>query len=256
MSSKKSLKHCKFCGECKSLIKSHIIPRSFYKELRGDFSKPYSIYLEISEKEKIEKYYQAGIYDAEIVCEECEKLFCPFDQHGQEVLKNALDRKDIQHDETGFPVAYKIDNADYTKLKLFALSMLWRANASSHRFFSHVDLGNHEAVLRSYIFKGIAPPAERYSVAFTQYSDEDFSEILIPPWRHRLDSINIYRFYLPSLTLLISVDKRPTSLNFQRIAINERGLNYIYLLPGSGSSETRYMKEAKKQFGKYLKLRE
>jgi hypothetical protein len=75
---------CKYCGEIfPKLVKSHIIPRSFHKVIRGDDK--YSIELTIDESDENQKFWQSGIHDSKIVCAECEKLFCEFDTHGYKV---------------------------------------------------------------------------------------------------------------------------------------------------------------------------
>lgn len=238
---------CQFCNQSfPKLVKSHIIPRSFYKTLR-DESKPYSIYLEAGKEKNHEKYYQSGIHDAEIVCEACEKLFNPFDTHGYQVLKKTLKTKKIYHDGDGYPCAYFIENADYTKLKLFVLSMLWRAHVSSHKFFSHVNLGKHANILRSYIADGVATKPNEYGVIFFHYTEQDYSEILIPPWKHKIEGVNVYRFYLPNLVILIKVDQRPIPMPFRRMLLQEQPPHYIGLLPGISGSEKRYIDEMKKQ---------
>lgn len=228
------------------LVKSHIIPRSFYKALR-DESKPYSIYLEVGMKHNNEKYYQAGIHDSEIACETCEQLFNAFDTHGYQVLTKALAGKKIYHDHNGHPCAYFIENADYTKLKLFVLSMLWRAHASSHKFFSHVDLGPYATTLRSYIYSSTAPSSEEYGVVFFHRVSQQYPGILIPPWRDRIQGVNVYRFYLPDIIIIIKVDKRPMPKPFNMMMLKEASPHYIGLLPDINSSEKRYIEEMKKQ---------
>lgn len=243
---------CNFCNQLfPKLVKSHIIPRSFYKTLR-DESKPYSIFLEAGSEKNHETYHQSGIHDSEIVCEACEKRFAPFDKHGYEVFKKTLEIRQLYQDDNGYPCAYFIENGDYTKLKLFVLSMLWRAHASSHKFFSHVNLGKHANILRSYIANGVAPKPDEYGVIFFHYKEQDYSEILIPPWRHRIAGVNVYRFYLPDLVILIKVDQRPMPMLFKRMLLQEQSPHYIGLLPGISGSEKRYVDEMKRQFRKNM----
>jgi hypothetical protein len=194
-----------------------------------------------------EKYYQVGIHDSEIACETCERLFNPFDTHGYQVLTKALAEKKIYHDLDGHPCAYFIENADYTKLKLFALSLLWRAHASSHEFFSHVALGPHAMTLRSYISSGIAPPSDKYGVVFLHRVSQQYPGALIPPWRDRIQGVNIYRFYLPDIVILIKVDKQPMPKPFDVMMLTEVAPYHIGLLPDTNSSEQRYIKGMRKQ---------
>jgi len=239
--------NCQFCNQLfPKLVKSHIIPRSFYKKLRDD-SQPYTIYLETGRERNNEKYCQSGIYDADIVCEVCEKVFNPYDTHGYRVLKKTLETKRIFHDKDGYPCAYFIENSEYTKLKLFALSMLWRAHVSSHMFFSHVNLGKHANALRSYIADGVAPKPNEYGVVFLHYTEQDYSEAIIPPWRHKINGVNVYRFYLPDIVILINVDQRPMPVPYNKMLLQEQSPHYLVFLPGFSSPEKRYINEMKKQ---------
>jgi hypothetical protein len=53
---------CRFCDQDKpALAKAHIIPRSFFKGVRG--KENYSVEMRVSEKAVKEKYHQAGNYD-------------------------------------------------------------------------------------------------------------------------------------------------------------------------------------------------
>jgi hypothetical protein len=239
---------CKFCGlSFPKLVKSHIIPRSFYKELR-DEENPYSIFLEAGQNENREKYYQAGIYDSEIACETCEKRFNPFDTHGYQVLTKALKTQKACYDQSGHEYAYIIEDGDYKNLKLFVLSMLWRAHASSHKLFGHVNLGPHADTLKTYITDSVAPEVDNYGVVFLRYAEQDYSGIVIPPWRHKFQGINIYRFYLPDLVIIIKVDKRPMPQPFRRLLLQKQPPHCIGLLPGSSGSERRYIEDMKRQF--------
>lgn len=238
---------CQFCEKLFSkLVKSHVILRSFYKALR-DESKPYSIYLEVGTEQNNKKYYQAGIHDSEIACETCERLFNSFDTHAYQVLTKALAEKKIYHDYNGHSCAYFIESVDYTKLKLFVLSMLWRAHASSHKFFSLIDLGPHATTLCSYISSGIAPSSKEYEVVFFYRVSQQYPGTLIPPWRDRIQGVNIYRFYLPDIVILIKVDKRPMPEPFNVMILKEASPHYIGLLSDINSSEQRYIKEMSKQ---------
>jgi len=129
--------------------------------------------------------------------------------------------------------------------------MLWRAHASNHKFFSNVALGSHATILRSYISSGTAPPSEEYGVTFFHRVSQQYPGVLIPPWRDRIQGVNLYRFYLPEIVVLITVDKQPMPKPFDVMLLGE-SLHYIGLLPGVDSSEQRYIEEMRKQLRKNM----
>jgi hypothetical protein len=68
------MKRCRFCNESKAgLAKAHIIPRSFFKLVRGDAK--YATEMRASTKAVTLKARQAGHSDDNILCEECERKF-------------------------------------------------------------------------------------------------------------------------------------------------------------------------------------
>lgn len=127
--------------------------------------------------------------------------------------------------------------------------MLWRANASSLKFFSHVDLGSHESILRSYISAGTAPPPDEYEIVLFHPINQPYSPMIIPPWKDKTDGVNVYRLYLPNLIAMIKVDKRPLPKLFKPIVLRETPPHRLIFLPYFGSSEMRYIEEMKSFFG-------
>jgi hypothetical protein len=140
--------------------------------------------------------------------------------------------------------AYLIEDANYSKLKLFFLSMLWRAYASKLDFYSHVELGSHEAIIRSCITKKIAPPHNEYEIVLFCIPDHPLPSSIIPPWRdRRRGGVNVYRFYLPGLFAMIKVDQRPMPTFFEPMILRELPPHRLFFLPYSGSSEMKYIEE-------------
>jgi hypothetical protein len=128
--------------------------------------------------------------------------------------------------------------------------MLWRAHITSHQLFSQVNLGKHANTLRSHIANGVAPKYNEYSIVFFHYIDQDYSKIIIPPWKDKLDRVNVYRFYLPELVILIKVDQRPMPVHFEKMLLREQPPHHIILLPNVNSSEQRYIDNVRKQLRK------
>jgi hypothetical protein len=73
------------CDQIKQLIKAHAIPRKFFEGIRGTGN--YSVLIDANKPLKADgTYYQAGTYDNEILCEDCEKKFSDFDNYGWQIL--------------------------------------------------------------------------------------------------------------------------------------------------------------------------
>lgn len=147
---------CKLCLREKQLLKkSHIIPDFMYKEL---FDEGHFLYTrKITGGEVIRKGRRpTGEYDSKILCRECDnEVIGQYESYANQVLygsgANAVSNEVNQH---GI-ISTRIE-LDYTKFKLFLLSILWRASISRREFFSDVNLGTtHEEIVRQMLYEGI-----------------------------------------------------------------------------------------------------
>src|SRR5262245_42350250 len=89
-----AMKTCRFCKHTyPKLVRAHIIPRAFFKILRG--SGKFSIVVEAGPKHLTQEFKQAGISDEDILCENCERRFSPLDTHGVHVFTEVLKLKTL-----------------------------------------------------------------------------------------------------------------------------------------------------------------
>ena len=123
---------CSLCGKEKTLLKkSHIIPDFMYDGLYDE--KHFISMVRVQDWKKVGKK-PTGIYDQNILCEDCDNgIIGKYETYGSKILNGGnLPEKDtpkynIERDERG---ASKINfkNLDYSKLKLFFLSILWKGH--------------------------------------------------------------------------------------------------------------------------------
>ena len=126
---------CRFCGRSGvRFINAHIIPRSFFKLVRGNAK--YSVELQAENAEISTPYHQAGIGDASILCSECEPKFAEWDTYGFEVLSVPILPRDVVRAPDGTPTAIPLQFLNYESLMLFFLSVLWRASVVDDAFLS------------------------------------------------------------------------------------------------------------------------
>ena len=227
---------CKLClSYHPKLIEAHIIPKSFYNRSANS---PWGIHEERSPYRVIRvdkgiltsKKSPNGIYDPTIVCSECEKKFNQFDKHGYEVLSRSFLNKIIQHDLLTNQPLYLIEDVDFNKLKLFFLSMLWRAHASSKPLFSSVDLGTHEPILRSYILEGKTPLKDEYEVILFCRTNTN-SDVGFQPQKCTIDGVDFYNFYIPPrFYALIKMDRKSLPKQYERFSLKETKLKQFCMI--------------------------
>ncbi|MFA0425885.1 hypothetical protein AB4562_28410, partial [Vibrio sp. 10N.222.54.A1] len=126
---------CKLCLEKEDIQESHIIPDAFFrfvkgKENNGDKSE-IGKYIEVSQSGN--KFAQES-YAEPLLCRACEQKFSnEFESYVIElVLRNP---KKVGASSSRGVKQITFSNIDYRKLKLFQMSLLWRAAISSLDFY-------------------------------------------------------------------------------------------------------------------------
>lgn len=195
---------CRFCQTEQHLIKAHIIPAGFFRSI-GDPSETLEIYT--NKRGARPKRAPVGVYDKSILCRPCDNLFSPWDKHAQDVLlRNSVEHVAI-YDGPAL-VGWTIKAFDYRLLKLFFLSLLWRASVSTHDFYRHVSTGPFEQELRTMIGDGEPGEPARFAVILARFDAPGYSAML-DPHPDRYDGVNYFRFYLAGFVAYIKVDRRP-----------------------------------------------
>jgi len=239
------MKRCRFCNRNKpALAKAHVIPRSFFKIVRGQAK--HSTEMRVTRNAMKATYRQAGHYDGDILCKECEQKFSPYDAHGHSVFTNVFKEPNIYRDAAGFECAYLLPDVDFLLLKLFVLSVLWRASVSRLFFYSKVDLGaRHEAKIKSLIANGTIDDSDDYQFVCSHHKDHPYPNVILPPLSQKIGGINYVHLSLPNVQLLVKVDKRPMPDVFRKIMVTPNPPHYMVLFPFRGSSSQDYFEGMK-----------
>ncbi len=227
---------CKFCNNERSLIKAHVIPAGFFRRLRSGNQAPTML---TNQPGEFPKKSPVGVYDNTILCRNCEGQFGDWDDYTQKLLQDEPwnGRKlfsDLQL------IGYEVPTFDYTKLKLFFISLLWRASASSHPFYGRVSLGPYEQKAKSMIERQDPGSPEEFSVFLTKFDDEVGRSIL-DPHRERWSGVNYLRLYLAGYVAYVKVDKRKTPWPHCRFIASEKKPLYVIVKTKKGSKEFSLM---------------
>src|SRR5688572_13345487 len=103
--------NCKFCHQDKKLIKAHIIPEYFYRQLKEDAPHIVEVYSERHNKGRS----LIGHYDTNLLCRECEDKFCQWDDAGIRFFQRAQQWERVAAKHLGQDVAcYIASNFDYS----------------------------------------------------------------------------------------------------------------------------------------------
>jgi len=232
-------------------VDAHVIPRSFFKVTRG--TGKHSILLGVDEKKLDKKFKQAGVSDKTILCEQCERLFGPYDKHAYEAITEMLNSKEIYRDELGNPCAYIAKKANYSRFKLFILSVLWRASVSSIEFYEGIKLGIHEDRIQEMLTNSNPGTKHDYPFICFHQTGQHYPSTVLQSFQQRIDGVNFCRLYLPhSLIFLIKVDSRSLSSGLVPGIVKPNSQIRFLLTPYFGSPEMQYVESAKVLTKKHL----
>jgi hypothetical protein len=199
---------CKLCLQNKKLIKkSHLFPKFMYNGIRDEKNRMSTI---SSDNLNDIGYVQSGAYDEYILCNNCDNnILSNYERYAANHFYKLNYRENnenfCQIDKDNIQFIF-CKNLDYSKFKIFLLSLLWRVSISSHYLFKDFKLPlDDEEKIRKAILKGDPLEELEFSCSLsTHQNDEkvltDF--ILIKPTTQKkvIFYINdfIYTFYLDS----------------------------------------------------------
>lgn len=197
---------CKFCGHHRALVRAHIIPAALFPPdekgsrmqyvLDGNGNLPRS-------------RLPNGCYDPNLVCRECEDRFDEGDDYAKKFLVDG--RNQGRRIAEGDGALYEYANVDYRRLKLFFVSLLWRAHATSLPDFVRVNLpSKYASMARSMILNKDPGPADDLGVIIIRVADgpldkmgTSFTPREMPP-----NMLQVYDILLFGYIVFIKVDRR------------------------------------------------
>jgi hypothetical protein len=210
----KTMAICQLCRLEKKLIKAHIVPQSLYEPLREEGA-PITIYP--TAEGAFPKRAPSGIYDSTILCAVCDGKIGRWDDAAQRLLLAPLDTYG-QPEEIFRRGIFEIAGFDYASLKLFFVSLLWRAHLTKHEFFAKVNLGLWAETARKMILNESPGATEDFAAILARY-DHPLAVAMHNPQRIRFHGLNFYRFRLGQFIALIKVDQRKVLLDISGFCI-------------------------------------
>ncbi|EPF7979348.1 hypothetical protein [Vibrio harveyi] len=230
---------CKGCGQSKKLVKAHIIPESFFKAMKSG-SSPLKI---LSNTKGVHsKKSHIGIYDKSILCRECEDKFQTLDDYGYRALLGAECQQTPLIDNEKI-VGYEFSGVDGDKLKLFFISILWRASISTHSFYSKVKLGKLEGLAKQHVWNFDAGDEDDFSFVLAKFEGDLTAKTIMDPHPEVWEGVDYQRFYLGSYILYIKVDEKKTPESWRPFIANSGKLFVVSRGPIEKSKEFKLLTE-------------
>lgn len=201
---------CRFCGKTTKLIKAHIVPQKFYTyPIATEEDKQLIL---VSENKHYKPKCPIGVYDENILCAECDGAFGIYDEEIQKLLLADIRRYKRKDVESLYEIPFTA--FDYQKLRLFFVSMLWRASISSNDVFKHIKFGVKYEKLSLAILKDPKLDSDNFALIIMKLKSCEkapIEKVFIQPTSCRIKGVNFYRFVFSGYRILIKVDGRKLS---------------------------------------------
>lgn len=215
---------CKLCEKDGPLLNSHIIPEFAYKPA---YDEKHRFHVLSTYARRLRPMAQKGLREP-LLCARCETQLSQYEHYAQRAIEGGVPLG-IRQLTNGIEVT----ELDYSRLKLFGLSVLWRAGVAKHLMFSRVSLGRHEPILRRMIEHGDPGRADQYGFIVIGISGEHGaqSDWIDQPERVPLDGHTCYRFVFAGFMWVFFVSSHRPKAIFRSHFLQEDGTLQIMFKP-------------------------
>lgn len=225
---------CKLCLQEKKLINSHIVPEFFYKCTYSSSHK-----ISVVSTGKISKEFlnlQKGLRQR-LLCEDCEQLFSAWEKYVREAIFGGTPLKIMSNDRL-----IKIDGLDYSKFRLFGLSLIWRASVSTNQFFENIDLGSHEEIIRKKLLQNEPGDENEYAIVLSavKIDNAPIIDLVMKPEELSENGFTYLRFFLGSFIWLFVISDDASAFRLNEFFLKRDG---SILIPKMEAGHTELFRE-------------
>lgn len=233
---------CKLCYLEKDLCQSHIIPEFLWKDLYNSKHQVLGVHGQGRHGWTV---LQKGIRE-KLFCNDCEQYFNEeFEKPFRELWVESsplLDPWDIDD--------FLWISVDYSRFKLFHLSVLYRAHVSTLLSFAEVALGKHSEIIRKMLLEVQPGPEDRYPIfgyAVVHHTTRRPLQMISLPQASKMNGQRCYGMMYGGVEWWICVASHRNS-EFMRGSLRSNGSMPIMPMPmnevGSVRSAQRALKNA------------
>lgn len=212
---------CKLCKKKSTLVgKSHIIPNFMYNGLYDENHK--ILIANLKDLSKKPQIVQSGIFEKNILCKDCESTFSKNERYASHFFKGSKNsiisfEKRKSHDGQR---SIFVSRIDYNKLKLFFLSILWRAHVSENKFFKGVSLDiSNEMEIRKMLLENDSKTYKDYKVSMMafQNSKSELIRFLFNPSVETIGTGKVGIFYINGYCYFIDLKPKSSFRIFDKV---------------------------------------
>lgn len=209
---------CRLCRkEVPRLVSSHILSEFLYQ---GMYDADHCFIGVSSDPDEGDRLFQKGLRE-KLLCQRCDNVvFAHYEKYAHRVLYGGEPRRIADDGKTLW-----LQGLDYTNLKLFFLSLLWRMSVSRNEFFGDVSLGPYENRLANMLLRATPGTWSEFGVFCVAPLSEDgkLVNLMLPPDCIRHHGRRIYRCLIGGLLYCFFVGKTPLPREIENRFLREDG---------------------------------
>lgn len=229
---------CKLCKEEKDLIrKSHIISDFLHNDIFDENHK----LIAFNAKELLKTNPRisrpsSGSYEGKLLCKKCDnEIIGKYETYTSKLINGKLVKNEkIQCNYSksidGISIL-ELSNLNYSSLKLFLLSLLWRAHISSREEYQDVDLGAYADKFRESLLNE-SPETDETIITITKLDPTaGFSTFIGQPIRHRIVHTTAYSIIINGYIVVYYLKENHLSKKTDHQRLKENGTLTIMEIP-------------------------
>ncbi|GAA4334976.1 hypothetical protein GCM10023184_29460 [Flaviaesturariibacter amylovorans] len=207
------------------------------------------------------RIHQTGVFEKYILCDKCEhERLGQLERYAAMILNGGTSKTapvfENRISNDGIRSIYA-SNLDYTKFKLFVLSIVWRAHTSSQRFFNAVTLSKEDAeCIKSLLLRRLPGKEDEYRVSIVGLKNVngELVRFLTSPWVGVIEGRPMATFYIAGFCYFINLSSLPAMELLEKVYLKETGEIEIPILNGMQSFELLKAMRINEPLAKYMTL--
>lgn len=235
---------CRICRSSPASCKAHIIPKQFYKRIRGEEKHLFELH---AAEELERRYTQNGIWEQGILCPKCDERLGVFDDYAYEILPEIISPNLVKPLGPGTNL-YEVGLVDINKFRRFLAALIWKSACSTHSLFRFVKVGPYLERLEKVLTGEDESLLRQLDCVLVHLMPPRYDKVLIPPYPIKCDGgINCLLFYLYPWKLIIKLDRRPFLHPFNSIVLRGGTVNYAMMTTTFTQGEIQILADVQKR---------
>jgi hypothetical protein len=206
---------CALCLQDRKLCNSHIVPDFIFKRLKEEEG---CFYVFRSSSNRFKSFGKT--FSEKLLCSECETLFSKWEGYAKKFFSD-----EIQLSGYARGNHFVLSGADYAKMTLFFMSLLWRFSVSTNPWMKGCSIGPHSERLRKHLLASDPLESWRYGCTLTAVMVDKIHvpDLIVPPSEVRVDGHRCVRLVVGGYLLTYFVSSHRPSEGHRNIVMQEDG---------------------------------